>query len=29
VSVLGVLFYYAVEWLERRYITWAPNTRVG
>jgi NitT/TauT family transport system permease protein len=29
VSVLGVLFYYAVELLERRYITWAPNTRVG
>lgn len=29
VSVLGVLFYYAVELLERHYITWAPNTRVG
>lgn len=29
ISVLGVLFYYAVELLERRYITWTPNTRVG
>ena len=29
VSVLGVLFYYAVELLERRYITWAPNTQGG
>ncbi len=29
VSVLGVLFYYAVELLERRYITWAPNSNGG
>ncbi|MNX92389.1 putative aliphatic sulfonates transport permease protein SsuC [compost metagenome] len=29
VSVLGVLFYYGVELLERRYITWSPNTRAG
>lgn len=24
VSVLGLLFYYAIEWLERRYINWLP-----
>jgi NitT/TauT family transport system permease protein len=29
VSVLGMLFYYAVEVLERRYITWAPNSNGG
>jgi NitT/TauT family transport system permease protein len=26
VSVLGVLFYYAVEWIERRYVFWVPRT---
>jgi len=24
VSVLGLLFYYVIEWLERRYINWMP-----
>lgn len=24
VSVLGLLFYYSIEWLERRYINWLP-----
>ena len=24
VSVLGLMFYYAIEWLERRYINWLP-----
>ena len=26
VSVLGMLFYYAIEWIERRYIDWMPHT---
>ena len=26
VSVLGMLFYYAIEWIERRYIDWMPQT---
>jgi NitT/TauT family transport system permease protein len=26
VSVLGLLFYYAIEILERRYINWVPQT---
>jgi NitT/TauT family transport system permease protein len=26
VSVLGMLFYYAIEWIERRYIDWMPRT---
>jgi NitT/TauT family transport system permease protein len=26
VSVLGMLFYYAIEWIERRYINWMPRT---
>jgi NitT/TauT family transport system permease protein len=26
VSVLGLLFYYVIEWLERRYINWMPAT---
>jgi NitT/TauT family transport system permease protein len=25
VSVLGMLFYYAIEWIERRYIDWMPQ----
>lgn len=25
VSVLGLLFYYVIEWLERRYINWVPS----
>lgn len=25
VSLLGMLFYYIIEWLERRYIDWMPN----
>jgi len=24
VSVLGMLFYYVIEWIERRYINWMP-----
>ena len=28
VSVLGVLFYYAVEFVERRFVAWAPNNQV-
>jgi NitT/TauT family transport system permease protein len=24
VSVLGMLFYYVIEWVERRYINWLP-----
>jgi NitT/TauT family transport system permease protein len=26
VSVLGMLFYYVIEWIERRYIDWMPHT---
>ena len=26
VSVLGMLFYYVIEWIERRYIDWMPQT---
>ena len=26
VSLLGMLFYYAIEWIERRYIDWMPRT---
>jgi NitT/TauT family transport system permease protein len=26
VSVLGMLFYYAIEWIEHRYIDWMPHT---
>jgi NitT/TauT family transport system permease protein len=25
VSVLGLLFYYVIEWLEKRYINWVPS----
>jgi NitT/TauT family transport system permease protein len=25
VSVLGMLFYYAIEWIERRYNDWMPH----
>jgi NitT/TauT family transport system permease protein len=24
VSVLGLLFYYVIEWIERRYVDWVP-----
>jgi NitT/TauT family transport system permease protein len=26
VSVLGLLFYYVIEWIERRYVDWLPAT---
>ena len=26
VSVLGMLFYYVIEWIERRYIDWMPHS---
>ncbi len=26
VSVLGVLFYYVIEWLEKRYVNWLPRS---
>ena len=25
VSVLGMLFYYVIEWIEQRYIVWMPE----